>query len=359
MVGARFSIIVSFLLCHAFVPPTHCDWEPKIYNCIKWTAANQGKLTIEYTSQVGITRVPMAYHGGVDTNASGEITEKNIRQFTAWVREVLPRDYCGPVVMDYEQPWWKELRAKTIDPERLQAILSVYIKGMQVARDLQPTSQWGYWGFPCLRHSSDDWLEQPVTLEPLIGKCKALYPDVYNCSPGVDRTAQAEEHISTVLKLAAGRMPVYAFVSMRYCGKDVDHSVFVPEDIFLRQVNAAMQASWTDDLGTQHKIKGIILWDAYGFSPESEWGELDKKHKTYFEMLQALSKAWAEAMHGKSVVVGPPLSEECMYGLAEPRNSSEAIYDKAIDRRDTEIQEESAPDTRVPSGLIKGNRITD
>ena len=355
MVSIRFLTVFSMVLCNTFSTVSRCDWDPKIYNSIKWTAPNQGKLTIEYTTQEGITRVPIAYHGGVDTNASGEITEQNISQFTTWVRKFLPPDYCGPVVMDYEQPWWKELRAKTIHPDRLQEILSVYIKGIQVARDLQPTSQWGYWGLPCLRHSGDNWLEQPVTLEPLVGKCNALYPDIYNCDPGVDRTSRTEDHISKVLQLAAGRMPVYVFASMRYCGKDVDHSVFVSEDVFLRQVNAAMRSSWTDDLGTQHRIKGIILWDTYGFSPEAEWEDLDKKHKYYFELLQALTRTWAEAMHGKNVVVEHPQPDRCQFGLAEPKNSSEAIYDKEIRKQNTELQ----GGTRVPSGLIKGNKIAD
>jgi len=47
------------------------DWNPTVYNAIKWTAPNQGQATIVYTTNQGIPRVPMAFNGGVDTNAYG------------------------------------------------------------------------------------------------------------------------------------------------------------------------------------------------------------------------------------------------------------------------------------------------
>jgi hypothetical protein len=338
------------------------DWKPQIYNAIKWTAPNQGEKTIQYTTQQGITRVPMAYHGGVDTNASGEISNKNIKVFSDWVNTYLPKNYCGPVVMDYEQPWWKELLSSEIQPERLQEILSVYIQGIQTAKGILPSAQWGYWGLPALRNTSKNWLAQELSLEPLLSRCNALYPDVYNCSPGKDRTKQAQQHISKVLEEAAGRMPVYVFASVRYCGPEVDHSDFVPPDIFLKQVNAALRASWTDENGFQHKVKGIILWDAYGFSQEADWEELDQKHAYFFELLHALSVAWANAMQSKHVETGELESTNCIYGLPEPINSASSIFDKRTEENlnrinPDEIQEKSIENDRVPSGRIRGNRI--
>jgi hypothetical protein len=343
-------------------PATLGDWNPQIYNAIKWTAPNQGIQTIQYTTLNGITQVPMAYHGGVDTNASGEITDKNIEKFTRWVHTYLPEDYCGPVVMDYEQPWWKEILSKDISPERLQLILSVYIKGMQTAKNIQPSAQWGYWGLPALRNTSSRWLDQGLSLEPLINQCNALYPDVYNCTPGKDKTELAQKHISKVLEQAAGRIPVYVFASVRYCGPEVGHSDFVPDEIFLRQVNAALRATWVDKNGEQHRIKGIILWDAYGFSPKEEWEELDQKHKHYFELLQALSEAWTKAMVGKNVITRTLASPECTFGLPEPSNSSGAIYDEPLDGQNNRIhtdrvQEEPVESLRVPSGRIRGDRL--
>ena len=362
MCSYNILLLANIVVWSCYTPTSFGDWNPQIYNAIKWTAPGQGVRTIEYTTHNGITRVPMAYHGGVDTNASGEITDKNIEKFTRWVHTYLPNDYCGPVVMDYEQPWWKEILAKEISPDRLYTIMSVYAKGMQTAKNIQPSAQWGYWGLPALRNTSSRWLEQGLSLEPLINQCNALYPDVYNCTPGKDKTELAQKHISKVLEQVAGRIPVYVFASVRYCGPDVDHSEFVPDEIFLRQVNAALRASWVDENGEQHRIRGIILWDAYGFSPEEEWEELDRKHKYYFELLLSLSEAWTKAMVGKNVETGPLDSSKCKFGLPEPANSSGAIYDEPIDgengRKHPEgIQEESVENRRVPSGRIRGDRL--
>ena len=347
------------MLCSSLAPPTSGDWEPIIYNSIKWTAANQGKSTIEYTTMQGITRVPVAYHGGVDTNASGQITNKNISLFTDWTHSTLTQNYCGPVVLDYEQPWWQELQAKTILPERLREILDVYLQGVQVAKEIQPSAQWGYWGLPLMRNTSEAWAEQGLTLEPLVNSCNALYPDIYNSTPEKDTTRQVEKHISSVLKLAAGRIPVYVFASVRYSGQGGDHSDFVPDTVFLKQVNAALRSFWIDESGVQHRVKGIILWDNYGFSQQTEWGSLDEKHKYFFELLSALSTAWSKTMKGKDVAVGPTSSAECQYGLSEPTNSGETIHDITRRGHTEEVQEAVEENTRVPSGRIKGNRVVE
>jgi hypothetical protein len=304
----------------------------------------------------------MAYHGGVDTNASGEISDKNKERFANWAQERLPSNYCGPVVMDYEHPWWPELGAKEMTPTRLEEILSVYIEGEQVALDVLPNAQWGYWGLPLRRNTTDSWLNQGLSLEPLISQCSALYPDIYDSNRGQDNSKQAKRHIETVLKEAAGRIPVYAFVSPRFTGEGGDHSHFIPDDVFLRHVNAAMQAVWIDDNGTQHRIQGIILWDAYGYTPESEWEELDKQHTYYFELLQALVNAWKKAMVGVTVDVGLEGDRGCQYGLPEPSNSESAIDDAPLQNtgrmHDDRIREKPAIENdRVPSGRIKDDRI--
>jgi len=306
----------------------------------------------------GITQVPMAYHGGVDTDASGSISEKNIKQFTKWTEEFLPEDYCGPVVIDYEQPWWNELRAKTIHPERLREILSIYIEGVRIARGLRSTAGWGYWGFPATRNTSSDWLEQGHSTESLIKQCRALYPEVYDCSRSVNRTVQVQNHITTVLSQAAGRIPVYVFVSPRYCGENKDRSFFIPDDDFIRQVNAAMRATWMDHNNQEHRIKGLILWDAYGYTPESDWVSLDLKHRHYLELLVALVNAWDKEMSGVEVITEPLYSENCQEGLAEPTNSSEAIYDKSKTMKESDsVQSDKVKDNRVPSRRLPNEEV--
>ena len=196
-----------------FALDANADWNPQAYNAIKWTAPNQGRNTIAYTTSVGITRVPIAYHGGVDTNASGEITEQNISHFKQWVLERLPSGYCGPVVLDYEQPWWQTLGSKTITHEALQEIISVYGESMQIAKNTLPDAQWGFWGLPLLRNTGEKWKAQGVSLDPLLKQCNGLYPDIYDSNRGKDTSARAQRHIESVLKSAAGQIPVYVFVS--------------------------------------------------------------------------------------------------------------------------------------------------
>jgi hypothetical protein len=332
------------------------DWHPRVYNAIKWTAPNQGSRTIEYTTNQGITYVPIAYHGGVDWNESGEITASNIKRFTDWVHQELPSDYCGPVVIDYEQPWRVELSAKTCTPERLQEILNVYGEGIRIAQSVQPISQWGYWGMPLLRNTGQSWKEQGLSMRQLTTQCTALYPDIYDASRGSEQIKRTKNHISSVLELAAGEIPVYAFVSPRFAGEDGDHSKFVPDDVFLRRVNAAMQASWSDESGMQHKIQGVILWDTYNFSPESEWVKLDQKHKYYFELLQALVHAWAEASKGTPIDTCINETHGCQFGLPEPKNSGDVLPQGSQTRITPKLEVPRIEKERVPSGRVPSHR---
>ena len=158
---------------------------------------------------------------------------------------------------------------------------------------------------------------------------------------------------------------MYVFVSPRFTGEGGDHSIFVPDDVFLQQVNAAMQAVWVDaDDSVQHRIHGVIFWDTYGFTPEAEWEELDKKHKYYFELLQALSTAWKEASVQVQVHDEQLYSPFCRFGLPEPRNSAETILStKRIDeiapgqnRGETNRAVPTKENDRLPSGRIPSNR---
>jgi hypothetical protein len=91
--------------------------------------------------------------------------------------------------------------------------------------------------------------------------------------------------------MARGRVAVYVFVSPRYCGEEGDRTLFVPDEDFMEQADAAMRASWTDELGVTHRVAGLVLWDAYGFTPREEWNDLDALHVRYLTMLKDLVDA--------------------------------------------------------------------
>lgn len=351
-----FSTCITIAL---IITPMKGDWNPTIFNAIKWSEQNQGEKTINYTTQMGITRVILAYHGGVDMNASGEITEQNKDRFASWVHERLPQYYCGPVVLDYEEPWWSELSARTILPARLQEILDVYIQGVEAAKEILPTAQWGYWGLPLLRNTSKKWTELGLSLEPLVSACSALYPDIYDGNRGNDNSNLAKNHIESVLQMAAGRMPVYVFVTPRFTGEGGDHSHFMPDDVFLRHVNGAMKAVWVDEIGQQHKIAGVILWDTYKFTDSVGWVELDRQHTYYFKLLQALIDAWKSTFVGTNVDVGIK-NPACQFGLAEPLNSGDTIYPSTSGSSNTQDRIREQPtieNDRIPSGRVPDNRL--
>ncbi|MBT5366331.1 MAG: hypothetical protein HOI88_07870 [Phycisphaerae bacterium] len=357
------TVLISFVVAISSSKVVHAQWNLQIYNAIKWTAGNQGKNTISYTTFEGITRVPLAYHGGVDTDASGKITDRNINQFTNWVRETISSDYCGPIVLDYEQPWWKELSDKNLDKDTLQEILTVYIEGAQVAKQVHPNAQWGYWGLPSLRSSGPVWTECGLSFQALTSQSAALYPDIYNGNPNNELLEQTRSHIEKVLKLANGKIPVYVFSSPRFTGQHGDHSQFIPDDVFLRKANAALQASWIDESGVQHRIQGIILWDSYSFSEESEWNELDDKHKHYFQLLQALKQAWCNSMQGIAVETDLPSCPSAQYGLSEPQNSLDTLRTKNQGVDATNIhstrKNPAKENDRVSSGRVPSDRVTE
>jgi hypothetical protein len=124
-----------------------------------------------------------------------------------------------------------------------------------------------------------------------------------------------------------------------------------------------MRAVWVDEDGIQHRIKGLILWDAYGYTPEEEWNQLDGTHRHYFEMLQALVEAWSKAMVGKQVIDEPAQYAAGEQGLPEPINSAETLEEDLGSTSSSNSQrgyrgENNAeapmeePSNRIPSGRI-------
>jgi len=347
--------IASFLLitcCGVAV----AEWNPIVLNGIKWTAPNQDVQSIQYTTSQGILRIPVKYYGGVDSNVDGKIEEEEILQFTKWVEQHIPINYDGPVVMDYEKPWWEELRRETITKDRLDALMKPYVKGLKVARTLRPNAKWGYYGIPTRRNTSKNWLDQGHSLEPIFSNSQALFPAIYDCNRGADRNKEIGNQITTSLKQAAGRMPVYAFVNPRYCGEGGDRSLFVPDELFLQRANTALKSFWIDDQGKQHRIKGLVLWDAYGYTPREEWGELDEIHRHYFELLQALVSAWSEAMQGTDadILVAPESYADSQQGLPEPVNSG-IMLDTPQD--DQTLKNGRLKDNRVPTGRLPNEEV--
>ena len=110
------------------------SWNPQVLNGIKWTAPNQDVQTLQYLKDCGVLRLPIKDYGGVDSNTDGQIEGREIESFRKWVEMNIPSTYTGPIVMDYEKPWWTELRGASITPKRLIELMTPYVKGLQVAK---------------------------------------------------------------------------------------------------------------------------------------------------------------------------------------------------------------------------------
>ncbi|MBM43706.1 MAG: hypothetical protein CMJ36_01645 [Phycisphaerae bacterium] len=285
-------LLIPFLLpilSWAPVPvPVPVVSKPMVYDAIKYSADGQGEATKKTIERLGIPTIPAAYHGGVDWNQDGTITETDRRQFRKWVDATLPLNATGPAMMDYEQPWWIELNARELDPERLQEIMAVYIDALAEAQEARPGLQWGYWGLPTMRNVSKGWKEQGLSIEPLIARSGVLYPSAYDCTPG-ENSSDFKLHIQRVLEAVRGRKPVIVYLSMRYCGQDGDRTKFMPIDELLANANAVLQATWTAPDGTIHRADGIALWDPYIWSNEEDWASLDRLHADAFAKLHALA----------------------------------------------------------------------
>ena len=262
---------------------------PVVLDGIKYTDQEvQGSATRAACRRLGIETIPIAYHGGVDFNESGEITERNIVQFTRWVDRSIHRESTDFAVMDYEYPWWTELNARELAPERLAEILGVYSEGLAIAKKIRPGVRWGYWGLPTMRNVSQGWSDQGLSVNSLTLQQDAVYPGAYDCNPD-EGPEEFGFYIERVLESVQGKKPVWAFINTRYCGQDGDRSQFIPVDDVLANANAILKASWTDPEGVVHRAHGIVVWDTYGWSSEAEWPQLDRHNAMLFSRLHALT----------------------------------------------------------------------
>jgi hypothetical protein len=354
---------ITFIVIVIFKISIGCfaDWDPVVLNGIKWSSTSQGSETIRYADSVGIQRIPIKYHGGIDSNTDGVIEPREITTFSNWVTRYIPDDYAGPIVFDYEKPWWEYLMAKTISSEKLEELIGVYNQGLAIAKSIRPKAEWGYFGLPIIKNTSKTWLDQGLSLQPIADRCNGMYPSIYDCRPNRDITWRVKQHIEIILKQSGGTKPVYVFVSPRYCGNHNKHGDFIPDEIFLRQANAAMKATWTDEAGVKHKINGVVLWDAYASIPQEEWGLADMKHTRYLQLLEALVQAWRKESVGLTIS-----SLENHTAILNNRFTGyefSNLINREVQKNNITnetLQEGEIPEIendRIESGRVHGNRV--
>ena len=118
-----------------------------------------------------------------------------------------------------------------------------------------------------------------------------MFPDVYDHNPTGDGSNRLRLHVEKAIEMVEGQVPVYVQASPRYKLQggqyDLLHTV---EEFMHDQVDAALEAVWTDADGTEHRIAGISMWDAYVYFwwYTNNWTSLDTEtQKTMWDELDA------------------------------------------------------------------------
>ncbi|MEE2912805.1 MAG: hypothetical protein VX436_03275 [Planctomycetota bacterium] len=250
---------------------------------------DQGAKTKAWTAENGIEVQPMVYNGGVDWYADNEYSDDDKLRFKNWIDENIPEDYTGPICLDMEGEWWSKF--DTSSQAAMDVVIDFYIEGLEYAQSLRPNAQIGYWGLPKKSHTKAT--STTASVVRLLKASTALFPDVYDFNPTGNGANRLRDHVATAIGMVEGQVPVYVQASPRYKlqGGQYDN-LHTVEEFMHDQVDAALAAVWTDANGTEHRIAGISIWDAYVYfwwytnnwtsldqeTQKAMWDELDAYH---------------------------------------------------------------------------------
>ena len=276
----------------------------------RWNTAkeyNQGEHTQAWCEENSVEVLPMVY-GAVDWDHDNVLTDEDKEGFVTWLEATVPADYEGAICLDLEGQWWG-----TFDSSNqfvVDTVIDFFIANLEYAQELRPNAKIGFWGFPKKSHTNPN--STTASVQRLVDACTALFPDVYENNPGINDSFRLNRHVETCLEWSNGEKPVYVHASPRYKLNSDGYRYFHDRDEFINdQVQPAVDASWTDAEGNEHKIAGIALWDAYtyirmyteGFSQLSGeerkelWNELDLMHVDYLSDMKAVVDVAAEAFN--------------------------------------------------------------
>jgi len=251
---------------------------------------NQGEHAKAWTANNGIAVQPISYNGAVDWYEDGEYSDDDKERFKNWLDSQVPADYDGPICLDMEGTWWNMLN--TSNQTVMDHVVAFYVEGLEYAKSLRPNAKIGYWGIPKKQYTSEDPSEH-ASIERLLLASTGIFPDVYEWNPNADDAPRLQAHVEKCLELVNGEIPVYVQAFSRYKSGPGTPFEFHTQNEFLHdQVQAALDAVWTDANGLEHRINGVALWDAYFYASnqtegwsemnsdqrKSVWNELDQTH---------------------------------------------------------------------------------
>jgi hypothetical protein len=216
-----------------------------------------------------------------------------------------------------EGDWWSQF--DTSSQAAMDVIIDFYIEGLEYAQSLRPNAKIGYWGLPKKSHTKVD--STTASVVRLLQASTAIFPDVYDFNAVANGSARLQRRIEKSIEMVEGKVPVYVQASPRYKLQGGQYDRLHTVEEFMRdQVDSSLAAVWTDAEGTEHRIAGIALWDAYVYfwwytnnwtslgqdSQRAMWDELDAYH---VELLTEM-KVSVDAANAAAVARNEAASEE-------------------------------------------------
>jgi len=258
---------------------------------------NQGEHTKAWAAENGIAVQPISYNGAVDWYEDGEYSDDDKERFKNWLDSQVPADYDGPICLDMEGTWWNMLN--TSNQTVMDNVVAFYVEGLEYAKSLRPNAKIGYWGLPKKQYTSQDPTER-ASIERLLLASTGIFPDVYEYQPNSDDASRLQSHVEACIELVNGEIPVYVQAFPRYkSGPGTPLEFHTQEEFLHDQVQAALDAVWTDANGMEHRINGVALWDAYLYaaSQTDGWSEMNStERKAVWNVLDEIHVDFLSAM---------------------------------------------------------------
>ena len=261
---------------------------------------DQGEHTRSWCTTNDIKVEPIVYGGGVDQDHDGSYSDEDREVFKQWMDENVPADYTGPVCLDMEGQWWSLL--STPSQTVMDHAIEHHIEGLEYAQALLPNAKTGYWGLPRKDHTGPN--STTASIDRLILACTAIFPDVYEHNPGVNDYARLRRHIETCMEMSEGNTPVYVQASPRYKPGSQGYRWLHDINEFVNdQVRSALEATWIDKNGQEHRVAGVGMWDAYIFVKMYTEGWSGLSNDDRKELWNALDHYHVECMSQMKIAV--------------------------------------------------------
>ena len=317
----------------------------------RWNTAieyNQGEYTKAWTEENNIDALPMVY-GAVDWDEDGEYSEEDKEKFAAWIEQSIPADYDGPICLDLEGQWWPLLNSHS--QSVVDVALNFYIEGLQYAQSLRPNAKIGYWGLPKKVHSNPD--SNTASIQRLLDISTAIFPEVYENHTNYDDSVRLQRHIERSIGMVEGEVPVYAQTFPRFkIGSNGYRNYHTVSEFVRDQVQSSLDAVWTDAEGTEHRVAGVSMWDAYVYAKyytedwselsmeerKAKWDEIDHTNLEFLTEMKVLVDVAAEAANQR---------------LADVQESSTTEANKQVTQVTTTQSVASVKETTIaPSKIV-------